>query len=77
MEVIIGVPIDGLPVMGYTKMTDWSDLCYDMLGHRPLRKEVGNNKNTGVIEGSRVKGKWLEDRFSNPLLADATEELVQ
>ena len=73
----MGVPVDGLSVMGYTKMTDWSDLCYDMLGHRPLRKEVGNNKNTGVIEGPRVKAKWLEDLFSNPLLADATEELVQ
>ena len=71
----MGVLVDGLLVMGYTKMTDWSDLCYDMLGHRPLRKEVGNNKNTGVIEGLRVKAKWLEDRFS-PFLADATEELV-
>ena len=77
MEVIMGVPVDGLPVMGYTKMIDWSDLCYDMLGHRPPRKEVGSNKNTGVIEGPRVKAKWLEDRFSNPLSADATEELVQ
>ena len=73
----MGVPVDGLPVMGYTKMTDWSDLCYDMLGHRPLRKEVGNNKNTGMIEGPRVKAKWLEDRFSNPLPVNAPKELVQ
>ena len=77
IEVIMGVPVDGLPVMGYIKMTDWSDLYYNMLGHRPSRREVGSNKNTGVIEGPRVKAKWLEDRFSNPLLVDATEELMQ
>ncbi|KAK7858484.1 protein main-like 1 [Quercus suber] len=29
-----------------------------------------------VIERPRVKAKWLEDQFSNPLPADATEELV-
>ena len=76
MEVIMGVPVDGLPVMGYTKMTDWSDLYYDMLGHRPPRRDVGSNKNTRVIEGPRVKAKWLKDRFSNLLSADATKELV-
>ena len=72
----MGVPVDGLPVMGYIKMTDWNDLCYGILGHKPSRKEFGSNKNTGVIEGPRVKAKWLEDRFSNPLPIDATEELV-
>ena len=76
MEVIMGVPVDGLPVMGYTKMTDWSDLYYDMLGHRPPRRDVGSNKNTRVIEGPRVKAKWLKDRFRNLLSADATKELV-
>ena len=29
------------------------------------------------MEGSRVKAKWLEDRFSNPLSVDAPKELVQ
>ena len=77
MEVIMGVLVDGLLVMGYTKMTDWSDLCYDMLGHRPSIREVGSNKNIGVIEGPRVKDKWLEDQISNPFPADAIEELVQ
>ena len=61
MEVIMGVLVNGLPVMGYTKMTDWSNLCYNMLGHRPPRRDVGRNKNIGVIEGPRVKAKWLED----------------
>ncbi|KAK7857662.1 protein main-like 1 [Quercus suber] len=43
-----------------------------LLWDAPLEGE-----NTRVIEGSRVKAKWLEDRFSNPLPAGATEELVQ
>ena len=29
------------------------------------------------MEGPRVKAKWLEERFSNPLPADALEVLVQ
>ena len=29
------------------------------------------------MEGLRAKAKWLEERFSNPLLADAIEVLVQ
>ncbi|KAK7845407.1 hypothetical protein CFP56_009449 [Quercus suber] len=41
-------------------------------------RDVGDRrKNVAVIEGPRVKAKWLEDRFSNPLPADATEQLVQ
>ena len=29
------------------------------------------------MEGPRVKAKWLEDRFRNPLSVDTPEELVQ
>ena len=29
------------------------------------------------MEGPRVKAKWLEERISNPLPADAPEVLVQ
>ncbi|XP_023900485.1 serine/threonine-protein phosphatase 7 long form homolog [Quercus suber] len=76
IEVIMGVPVDGLPVVGYTHMDDWSDLCSNLLGHRPPRG-LGGVKNTGVMEGPRIKAKWLEDRFRNPLPADASEELVQ
>ena len=77
MEVIMGVPVDGLLVVGCTSPTvNWRDLCGTLLGHRPPERELGSNKNTGVMEGPRVKAKWLEDRFSNLLLADATEELV-
>ena len=73
----MGVPVDGLPAVGYTKMDDWGELCSDLLGHRPSNRDLGGNKNTAVMEGPRVKAKWLEERFSNPLPADATEVLVQ
>ncbi|XP_050289663.1 protein MAIN-LIKE 1-like [Quercus robur] len=73
----MGVPVDGLSVVGYTEMVDWGELCGNLLGHRPPNKEVGSNKNTAVMEGPRVKAKWLEDWFSNPLPVDAPKELVQ
>ncbi|XP_030939447.1 protein MAINTENANCE OF MERISTEMS-like [Quercus lobata] len=78
MEVIMGVPVDGLPVVGCTSPTvNWRYVCGTLLGHRPPERELGRNKNTGVMEGPRVKAKWLEDRFSNPLSIDAPKELVQ
>ena len=48
-----------------------------MLRHRLPNRQVGAGKNTVVMEGPRVKAKWLEERSSNPLPADATEVLVQ
>ncbi|KAK9993090.1 hypothetical protein SO802_022793 [Lithocarpus litseifolius] len=48
VEVIMGVLVVGLLMVGYT-----------------------------VMEGARVKAKWLEEWFINPLPADATEVLVQ
>ena len=78
MEVIMGVPVDGLPVMGYTSpRTNWRELYGDLLGHMPPDRELSGNKNTAIMEGPRVKAKWLEDRFSNPLPVDAPKELVQ
>ena len=78
MEVIIGVPVDGLPVMGYASpRTNWRELYGDLLGHRPPDRELSGNKNTAMMEGPRVKAKWLKDRFSNPLPVDAPKELVQ
>ena len=77
MEVIMGVPVDGLSLMGYTEMLNWGKLCGNLLGHRLPDKELSGNKNTAVMEGARVKAKWLEDRFSNPLLVNAPKELVQ
>ena len=58
-------------------MDDWGDLYAELLGHRLSNREVGASKNTAVMEGPRVKAKWLKERFSNPLLADATKVFVQ
>ena len=77
MEVIMGVPVDGLPLVGcIPPKVNWRDVCRKLLGHIPPDRELGHNKNTGVLKGARVKAKWLEDRFSNPLLVDAPEALV-
>ena len=76
MEVIIGVLVDGLPTVGFTHMQDWGNLYAELLGHRLLNRQVGVGKNTVVMEGPRVKAKWLEEQFSNPLPADAIEVLV-
>ena len=48
-----------------------------MLGYRPPNREGDANKNTAVMEGPRVKAKWLEERFSNPFPADANKVLMQ
>ncbi|XP_030970697.1 serine/threonine-protein phosphatase 7 long form homolog [Quercus lobata] len=77
MEVIMGVLVDDLSVVGFTRMDDWGELCAELLRHRLPNRQVGAGKNTVVMEGPRVKAKWLEERSSNPLPADATEVLVQ
>lgn len=78
MEVIMGVPVHGLPVVGYTSpRTSWSNACAEWLGCRPPDRQLGGNKNTAVMEGPRVKAKWLEDRFPNPLPVDAPDAVVQ
>ena len=51
MEVIMGVLVDGLPVVGFALMQDWGDLCAKLLGHRLPNKQVSAGKNTT---------KWLE-----------------
>ncbi|XP_075636640.1 serine/threonine-protein phosphatase 7 long form homolog [Castanea sativa] len=32
IEVIMGVPVHGLPVVGFTHMDNWRDFCMDLLG---------------------------------------------
>ena len=77
MEVTMGVSADGLLMVGFTRMEDWGNLYADLLGRRLPNREVGGNKNTIVMERPRVKAKWLDERISNPLPADATEVLMQ
>ncbi|XP_050246951.1 protein MAINTENANCE OF MERISTEMS-like isoform X2 [Quercus robur] len=79
MEVIMGVPVDGLPLVESIPSTgSWRDVCSRLLGRTPPHRELRNNrKNTGVLEGASIKAKWLEDQFCNPLPVDAPEALVQ
>jgi len=78
MEVIIGVLVDGLPLVESIPSTgSWRDVCSRLLGRTPPNRELGKDKNTGVLEGASIKAKWLEDQFRNPLPVDAPEALVQ
>ncbi|XP_075663432.1 serine/threonine-protein phosphatase 7 long form homolog [Castanea sativa] len=77
IEVILGVPVHGLPVVGFTHMDNWRDFCIDLLGFLPPDRPVGTKKNTAVLEGPRIKAKWLEEQFRNLLPVDATEVRVQ
>ncbi|XP_050277135.1 serine/threonine-protein phosphatase 7 long form homolog [Quercus robur] len=78
MEVIMGVPVDGLPLVETIPSTgSWRDVCRRLLGYQPPERQLGKDKNTGVLEGVSIKAKWLEDQFRNPLPVDAPEALVQ
>ena len=73
----MGVPVDGLLVVGFTRMDNWGDLCADLLDHRPLGRDVDASENTSVLCGARLRASWLESQFSNPLSASATGLLMQ
>ncbi|XP_075666077.1 serine/threonine-protein phosphatase 7 long form homolog [Castanea sativa] len=77
IEVIMGLPIHGLLVVGFTHMDKWSDFYAKLLDTRSPDKPIGHGKNIVVLEGLRIKAKWLEEQFSNLLPVDATEVLVQ
>jgi len=73
----MGVPVDGLLVVGFTSMGDWVDFCADLLGYRPPGRDVDATENTAMLCGPRLKACSLESQFSNPFLANATNLLVQ
>nr|XP_023919086.1 serine/threonine-protein phosphatase 7 long form homolog [Quercus suber] len=74
IEVMLGIPVDGLPVTGRTDM-NWSRLCQELLGHEPPPSIPNSNKST--LTGARIKYKWLDARFPAPPAADASDEVVQ
>ena len=73
----MGVPVDGLPVVGITHMSDWGNLCFDLLGYRPPVKEPSANDNMAVLCGARLEASWLESQFSDPLPIDSIDLRVQ
>ena len=76
MEVMMGLPIEGLPVVGKIDMK-WKDECESLLGVTPPPSIPKPNQNKSVLDGSRIKLKWLADHFRAPLPENASENLVQ
>ncbi|KAL0001280.1 hypothetical protein SO802_015061 [Lithocarpus litseifolius] len=74
MEVMLGIPVDRLPVTGRTDM-QWNVVCQELLGHEPPLMIPNSNKST--LTGARIKYKWLDAMFAAPPATDAGDEVVQ
>ena len=74
IEVMLGIPVDELPVTGRTNLK-WNEVCRDLLGHEPPLVIPSSNKST--FTGARIKYKWLDAQFVAPPAADAGDEVVQ
>ena len=74
IEVMLGIPVDGLPVTGRTNYT-WNEVCRELLGHEP--SPVIPNSNRSTLAGARIKYKWLDAQFAASLTANAGDEVVQ
>ena len=76
IKVMLGVPVDGLPVIGGVKL-DWPRLCLELLGHCPPDLIPHPHENMFILAGVGLRVTWLEAQFRGPLAADATNEVVQ
>ncbi|KAL0015161.1 hypothetical protein SO802_002230 [Lithocarpus litseifolius] len=76
IEVMLGVPVDGLLVTGSVKL-EWPALCCDLLGHRPPDLIPHPHENMSILAGARLRVSWLKEQFRGPLPADAADEVVQ
>ena len=74
IEVMMGIPVDGLPVTGRTGLK-WNKVYRDLLGHEPPPMIPNSNKST--LTRARIKYKWLDAQFAAPLAANADDEVVQ
>ncbi|KAH7834211.1 hypothetical protein Vadar_013811 [Vaccinium darrowii] len=68
VEVILGIPVDGLPIVGSTEQ-DWDKLCKELLGLIPEAKVSRT--------GGKVKLSWLRAHFKGHLEAEYLEEQVR
>ncbi|KAG5553353.1 hypothetical protein RHGRI_011280 [Rhododendron griersonianum] len=68
VEVLVGVPIDGEPVIGSTN-EDWGPLCQRLLGIVP-QPNVDR-------KGGKVTMTWLRQHFQGHLAEGYTDENVQ
>ena len=62
IEVMLGVPVDGLPVTGGVEL-DWPRLCLELLGHRPPDLIPHPHENMFILAGVRLRVTWLEAQF--------------
>ena len=76
IEVMLGVPIDGLPVIGKVRL-DWNGLCFELLGHRPPDPVPHPHENKSILTRARIRVSWFKPRFNGPLATDATDDVVQ
>ena len=60
IEVMLGVLVDGLPVIGGVKL-DWPTLCHELLGHRPLDPAPHPYENMSILVGARIGVSWLKE----------------
>ena len=74
IEVMLGIPVDGLPVTGRTDLK-WNKVCQELLGHEP--PPVIPNSNKSTLTGARIKYKWLDAQFAAPLVANADDKVMQ
>ena len=54
IEVMLGVPVDGLPMTGSVKV-DWPRLCCDLLGHRPPDPVPHPHENRSILARARIR----------------------
>lgn len=66
VEVIMGMPIEGEAMVGFTKKT-WKSVCNEMLGIQIP------DENKTVLDGQRIQIKALVDRIAQLLPPDANE----
>ena len=74
IEVMLGILVDGLPVIGRTYLK-WNVVCWDLLGHEP--SPVVPNSNKSILARARIRYKWLDARFAAPPAAYVGDEVVQ
>ena len=54
IEVMLGVPVDGLSVTGSVKL-EWPALCRDLLGHLPLDPVPHPHENMFIHARARLR----------------------
>ena len=66
VEVMVGMPIEGEAMVGFTKRI-WKSVCNEMLGIQIL------DENKTMLDGQRIQIKALVDRIAQSLPSDANE----